>query len=577
MTDLKPSFPSDSDVLAVFHEELARAAQRPDLPCAGPALWRQFAAYYQALARLWRFLVCFLVMLLLGSQVQAIDSDDLAIAVTASSDPVVPGNILVYQLTATNRGTISTSGGVTVTAFSPGGTRVAGVTDGGVCSPFCDATGATIRWSLSDLPAGGSRTVGLSVRVFGGGFGSAPPDGSLIAQQATVTSEGASASAVAASRVCSGGGVSCDFDQQADLSVTKADAPDPVFVGQPLTYTLTMRNNGPNNATGVTVTDPLPGGVVFVSAAANQGGCSGTATVTCSLGTLANGASATVTIVVTPTFVGALSNTATVAGSPSDPNPGNNSATSATTVLSIPPIRADLALTQTDAPDPGAVNDPLVYTLTATNHGPSPATGVQLTDNLPPGVLLIGPPIPSQGTCSGTGPVVCQLGTLASGASATVTLNVLPTQEGTVSNAASVVGVEPDIAPGNNSASNTTTVNQVAVLPSPQGNCNRSRCGVRLTCTLGAPCAGRRVTLFVSARNVRGNEAAAIKATNRIKFAAGIANVPPGGPVTVRLRPTSRAKAIIRTSRKKTLRGVMEIRNTAGAVVSTTAIRIRLR
>jgi len=81
----------------------------------------------------------------------------------------------------------------------------------------------------------------------------------------------------------------------------------------------------------------------------------------------------------------------------------------------------------------------------------------------------------------------------------------------------------------------------------------------------------------VSARNVRGNEAAAIKATNRIKFAAGVTNVPPGGTATVRLRPTSRAKAIIRTSRNKRLRGVMEIRNTAGAVVSTTAIRIRLR
>jgi uncharacterized repeat protein (TIGR01451 family) len=115
-----------------------------------------------------------------------------------------------------------------------------------------------------------------------------------------------------------------------------------------------------------------------------------------------------------------------VTGNQADLNPGNDLSTVATTVLPIRPIRADLAVTQTDTPDPGAVADPLVYTLTTTNHGPSTATGVQVTDNLSPGVALAGPEIPSQGTCEGPGPVVCHLGTFASGASATVTINVLP-------------------------------------------------------------------------------------------------------------------------------------------------------
>ncbi|MGH9890783.1 MAG: hypothetical protein ACREA0_02110, partial [bacterium] len=191
----------------------------------------------------------------------------LALSLTAGADPVVPGGVVLYQLTATNRGTTPTAGGVTMTAFIPGSTRFAGVTDGGVCPGGVCQTGEAVTWSLSNLPAGSSRTVGLSVQVFSvTGFPAAPPDGSLIAQQATVTSEGLSAFAAAASRVCAGGSVSCDFDlpppTQADLTLTNVDSPDPVFVTQPLSYTLTVRNNGPNDAAGVTVTDPL-GGVVF--------------------------------------------------------------------------------------------------------------------------------------------------------------------------------------------------------------------------------------------------------------------------------------------------------------------------
>jgi uncharacterized repeat protein (TIGR01451 family) len=100
----------------------------------------------------------------------------------------------------------------------------------------------------------------------------------------------------------------------ADLVLTKADSPDPVTVGQTLTYTLTASNNGPANATGVTVTDTLPSGVTFVSASPSQGNCSGTTTVSCTLGDLNNGSSATVTIQVTPTTEGELSNTASVQG-----------------------------------------------------------------------------------------------------------------------------------------------------------------------------------------------------------------------------------------------------------------------
>ena len=116
----------------------------------------------------------------------------------------------------------------------------------------------------------------------------------------------------------------------ADLSLAKADAPDPVAVRAPLTYTLTITNHGPNAAPDVHVLDTLPAGVDFVSA---SGGCTPSAgRVDCALGTLASGAGATVQITVAPRARGVIANTARVGSSAPDPNPSNNTATTETTV-----------------------------------------------------------------------------------------------------------------------------------------------------------------------------------------------------------------------------------------------------
>ena len=80
---------------------------------------------------------------------------------------------------------------------------------------------------------------------------------------------------------------------QADLSITKSDAPDPVSPGGTLTYTLTVTNGGPTGATSVTVTDTLPAGVTFVSAAGAGWTCSqSSGTVTCTRASLVSRLSA---------------------------------------------------------------------------------------------------------------------------------------------------------------------------------------------------------------------------------------------------------------------------------------------
>jgi uncharacterized repeat protein (TIGR01451 family)/CSLREA domain-containing protein len=122
--------------------------------------------------------------------------------------------------------------------------------------------------------------------------------------------------------------------EQADLEISKADSPDPVTVGDNLTYTITVTNNGPDAATNVVVTDTLPSGVTFVSA--SPGCVHAAGVVTCNLGTIAVGDSVTITIVVTVTAPGTISNTATVTSDTLDPNTANNSDAEPTEVQSGP-------------------------------------------------------------------------------------------------------------------------------------------------------------------------------------------------------------------------------------------------
>jgi N-acetylglucosamine-6-sulfatase len=126
---------------------------------------------------------------------------------------------------------------------------------------------------------------------------------------------------------------------EADLSLTKVDSSDPVHIGEDLTYTLTVANAGPDPAEEVTVSDALPAGVTYLSTSASQGSCSeAEGTVDCSLGTLASGANATVSLVVRPGGPGALSNGATVSSSTADPNPADNADAETTEVEGAPNI-----------------------------------------------------------------------------------------------------------------------------------------------------------------------------------------------------------------------------------------------
>jgi uncharacterized repeat protein (TIGR01451 family) len=156
------------------------------------------------------------------------------------------------------------------------------------------------------------------------------------------------------------------IEPSADLSVAKSDSMDPVTSGAALTYTVEVRNEGPDAATNVSMTDDFPAGVDFVAATPSIGSCERKGgKVTCTIPSLANAEVATVTIDVTVTKKkGSITNSASVQSAVADPQAANNLDTEVTQIAAPPPgptckgrdstivgTEADDAITGTDKKD----------------------------------------------------------------------------------------------------------------------------------------------------------------------------------------------------------------------------------
>ncbi len=257
-------------------------------------------------------------------------------------------------------------------------------------------------------------------------------------------------------------GADTDCPAVADVAIEKVADNTTVAIGSDITYTLTITNIGPD-AADVTLDDTLPTNVTFVSATPSQGTCDPplAGVVSCDLGTVNAGGSATVIIVVTTSALGQVTNSVTLTGSGIDPDPGNNSDQATTDVT--PSV--DLSVDKTDNPDPVDINSTLTYTVTVTNNSSSiDGTNVTLTDTLPTGVTFVSA---SAGCNEASGIVTCDLGTVSAGATSTITIDVTPTVGGGISNTATVSGDEFDPDTSNNTATQDTTVNAPGISVSP--------------------------------------------------------------------------------------------------------------
>jgi len=247
------------------------------------------------------------------------------------------------------------------------------------------------------------------------------------------------------------------YAEQADLSVTKTVDDNTPYNGQTVTFTVTLKNDGPDGSGQVKVKDLLPAGLTLVSATPSEG-LYDSSTGLWSVNALRNGFTATLTLVASVSQSGTLTNTAQVwqaAKYDPDSDPGNNveAEDDQQTVTLTAPVTADLRAAMTADKATGDLGAAVRFTLTVTNDGPETATGVTVKDLLPSGLTLASA-TPSAGTyTSGTG--IWSVGSLTNGATATLTLTATIAGAGTLTNTAQVqssAAYDPDSAAGNSAA-----------------------------------------------------------------------------------------------------------------------------
>ncbi len=323
--------------------------------------------------------------------------------------------------------------------------------------------------------------------------------------------------------------------QVADLSIAKS-GPSAANNGDTFSYSLLIRNNGPDPANGATFNDPLPPGLSQVSAScgAPVGGAVCPASVSAS-STLVSGSVPTlpsggaVTITINGRFpVGntstSLTNTATVSvpAGVTESNPASNTSTINT---SITYRQADIAVTKTTAAASAAVGVPISYTLSVTNNGPGPADGLQLRDRwqsivsgtgLGGGITYAGGSVscvPAGGAvcpavsvaASGTidttiaNAFVATMNTLPAGGSATFTVTVTPTGFAagtcgytgiTLSNLGNYIALPTNVVDpvaGNNTQTVNSAVTGAAIAACPQADIVVTKTQSSATVVFGTP------------------------------------------------------------------------------------------
>jgi uncharacterized repeat protein (TIGR01451 family) len=385
---------------------------------------------------------------------------DLFILKEDSPDPVAPGGTLTYTITVLNNGPDDSEfvslddtlpAEVTFTSLS--------ADPAWTCSTPAVGSGGTVSCSIDTLPVGSSFFTLVVTVDSGVALGTLISNTASLGSETTDPNQGNNNSTAVTTVGLP--------PPSSSLSVTKSGAPNPVPAGSDLVYTITVTNEGPDAATGVSLVDNIPPETTYVSSSVPAGwSCTPPAvpgdSFNCSNPSLAVGSEVlTLTVNVTagtPTGTVLFNSVVVSANNASDPA----SATAKNVVGGV----ANYSITKTDSPDPVDPGADLTYTITATNAGPSSVTDATVSDLLPAETTFVSLVEPAGWTCStpavgATGPVSCFNPSFAVGSAVfplVVQVGAAVPGGTVITNTATISSPKPDSGPGDTSSTATTTV-----------------------------------------------------------------------------------------------------------------------
>ncbi len=331
----------------------------------------------------------------------------LSVAMVAQADPVVPSQVVTYEMTVTNRGNAPAGQAEVRMSIPLGIANCQAISDGGTTPASC-IVGRDVAWALGTLLPGSSRAVRVA---FGMASAAAAPSGTLLAATARVLdATGANARAGAATAV--------QAAADAPLMVGLSGGPDPAPIGSAVRYTVRFGNRGAVSLPGTQLTVTLPPGLAPID---TGGGAPGPeSTLVWNLGTLDAGETGERVVQAIITGLGAGAPQVRVVRAVLGRGAAAARAGVVTQVAAaMPPLRLSIVAQQDPAPPGGNV----AYALTLENTGATPAVQAALRLGIPVDFgacvsFTAGGGAPD--SCITGRDIVWSLGTIAPGGSATV-------------------------------------------------------------------------------------------------------------------------------------------------------------